>query len=220
MHAFLFIGNRSGREEAIRRKVAALQIQPVDQVILSPIDVHITIDQVRSFQKRIQLMPLVSGVTAGIIEDLSALTDQAAQAILKLLEEPPKHAIFLCGADSTDQLPATIVSRCVTERIPDGSGPQPETATDSMLKILLSGKTSDILSVIGDHTNDREEAKAFARHLLDSARKELVSGANAPDFPVASGRLTSVIRKLLNAQGRLAVNCNPRLVLDNVFLSP
>ncbi|MDF1828014.1 MAG: hypothetical protein P1U39_07015 [Legionellaceae bacterium] len=79
----------------------------------------IKIDQIRSLQSHIYQTPLCSTHRVIIIYPAHELNRAAANALLKILEEPPKHAIFILLAEHLNTLPATIMSRCQRYDVPD-----------------------------------------------------------------------------------------------------
>ena len=70
------------------------------------------IDQVRALAGWISLTPYEARWKVGLIEEADRLTEEAAHACLKLLEEPPEHSILLLTAAGVHRLPSTLVSRC------------------------------------------------------------------------------------------------------------
>lgn len=79
----------------------------------------IKIDQIRSIQANIYQTPLCSKLRVIIIHPAHELNRAASNALLKILEEPPKHAIFILLAEHLNTLPATIMSRCQRYHIPE-----------------------------------------------------------------------------------------------------
>lgn len=69
------------------------------------------IDEMRSLKEGIKLSPTSYRYKVYIIDEAHQLTKEAANALLKTLEEPPEHAIFILATTEYDKLPATIVSR-------------------------------------------------------------------------------------------------------------
>ena len=75
---------------------------------------NISIEQVRDFQQKLSLTSFLNSYKIGIIEEAETLSTEAANSLLKTLEEPtPKTVIILLSA-SISALPATVVSRCQT----------------------------------------------------------------------------------------------------------
>src|SRR3989338_1746555 len=69
------------------------------------------IDEIRSLKEGIRLSPTSYTYKVFIIDEAHQLTKQAADALLKILEEPPAHAIFILATTEYDKLPSTITSR-------------------------------------------------------------------------------------------------------------
>ena len=83
-----------------------------DIVIVEPEGVFIKIDQVRAISRQLKFAPLEGGWRMVIINDAQAMNLEASNAILKILEEPPRRTIFVLTASQTTDLLPTIVSRC------------------------------------------------------------------------------------------------------------
>lgn len=70
------------------------------------------IDDVRALKERINLPPQEGKIAVYILDEVHMLTTEAFNALLKVLEEPPKHVVFILATTEKHKLPATIVSRC------------------------------------------------------------------------------------------------------------
>ena len=71
------------------------------------------IDEIRDLREKIKLAPVSAKFKVYIIDEVHMLTKEAFNALLKTLEEPPPHAVFILATTEADNLPATILSRCV-----------------------------------------------------------------------------------------------------------
>ncbi len=69
-------------------------------------------DDIRALRDTVNFMPAVGKYKIYIIDEVHMLTTQAFNALLKTLEEPPKHVIFILATTEPHKLPATILSRC------------------------------------------------------------------------------------------------------------
>jgi len=69
------------------------------------------IDEIRDLREKVKLSPVSSRFKVYIIDEAHMLTTEAFNALLKTLEEPPAHAIFILCTTELGKLPATIVSR-------------------------------------------------------------------------------------------------------------
>lgn len=71
------------------------------------------IDDIRDLREKIRLAPSFSSYKVYIIDEVHMLTLEAFNALLKTLEEPPEHAIFILCTTNPEKLPDTIISRCM-----------------------------------------------------------------------------------------------------------
>ena len=71
------------------------------------------IDDIRALRETIKLSPVKLKYKVYIIDEVHMLTLEAFNALLKTLEEPPTHAIFILCTTEPDKLPETIISRCL-----------------------------------------------------------------------------------------------------------
>ncbi len=71
-----------------------------------------SIDDIRDLSDKIKFSPTEFRYKVYIVDEVHMLTDQAFNALLKTLEEPPDHAIFILATTEIHKVPLTIVSRC------------------------------------------------------------------------------------------------------------
>jgi DNA polymerase-3 subunit delta' len=84
-----------------------------DLFVLEPDEASvITIDQVRRLQAELPYRPLTSARRIVFIPEAARLNAESANGLLKILEEPPGHAMFLLATSQRDRLLPTILSRC------------------------------------------------------------------------------------------------------------
>ena len=70
------------------------------------------IDEIRQLRERINFAPVDGLYKVYIIDEVHMLTTEAFNALLKTLEEPPKHVIFVMATTEPQKIPETIISRC------------------------------------------------------------------------------------------------------------
>ncbi len=70
------------------------------------------IDQIRDLKEKIEFSPTEGKYKVYIIDEVHMLTKEAFNALLKTLEEPPAHVVFILATTDVHKLPATILSRC------------------------------------------------------------------------------------------------------------
>lgn len=71
------------------------------------------IDEIRDLRDKIRLSPVSARKKVYIIDEVHMLTSEAFNALLKTLEEPPSHAVFILATTEPQKVPATILSRCL-----------------------------------------------------------------------------------------------------------
>lgn len=70
------------------------------------------VDEIRELKNKIKLMPVFCKYKVYIIDEVHMLSTGAFNALLKTLEEPPEHVIFILATTEPQKLPITIISRC------------------------------------------------------------------------------------------------------------
>jgi DNA polymerase-3 subunit gamma/tau len=70
------------------------------------------IDEIRELRERVRYAPLEGRYKVYIIDEVHMLTQEAFNALLKTLEEPPAHTIFVLATTESQKVPLTIASRC------------------------------------------------------------------------------------------------------------
>ena len=71
------------------------------------------VDEMRDLREKVQYPPVAGKFKVYIIDEVHMLTASAFNAVLKTLEEPPRHAVFILATTEPQKIPATILSRCM-----------------------------------------------------------------------------------------------------------
>jgi DNA polymerase III subunit delta' len=101
-----FAGELLGDEGRVERRAHP------DLYVLEPLGDQIRIDSVRELRHDLHMRPFEADRRVYLIFGAHSLNDEAADALLKDLEEPPAYAVIVLVADDLGQLPETIPSRC------------------------------------------------------------------------------------------------------------
>ncbi|GHU97728.1 hypothetical protein FACS1894211_00050 [Clostridia bacterium] len=133
-HAYLFTGSRGvGKTSAAKLFARAINcLRPVNGspcykcaaclATEDPSNVDITeidaasnngVDEIRDLREKVKYPPVAVRRKVYIIDEVHMLTGAAFNAMLKTLEEPPAHAVFILATTEAHKLPATILSRCM-----------------------------------------------------------------------------------------------------------
>lgn len=133
-HAYLFTGTRGTGKTSIAKIFArAINCEhPINgspcgecntcKALLDPSSLDIIeidaasnnrVDEIRDLREKVKYPPVNGRYKVYIIDEVHMLTDSAFNALLKTLEEPPKHVVFVLATTEVQKLPATILSRCL-----------------------------------------------------------------------------------------------------------
>ncbi len=111
-HAYLFCGGRGTGKTTVARIFAHdIGCNPEDIIEIDAAS-NRGIDEIRELRDAVRTAPFSSEYKVYIVDEAHMLTKEAANALLKTLEEPPSHVIFILATTDPEKLPATIVSRC------------------------------------------------------------------------------------------------------------
>ncbi len=133
------------------------------------------VDEMRDLREKVQYPPVAGRYKVYIIDEVHMLTASAFNAVLKTLEEPPAHAVFILATTEPQKIPATILSRCM--RFDFKLIPQRD----------LEGLLKGILQKIGKEYEE-EAVAAIARAGAGSARDTLSIADMCVSY--SSGKLT------------------------------
>jgi len=176
-------GDPCGECESCRRLLAdeSLDVMEIDAASNNGVD------EIRDLRETVKYPPQQGKYKVYIIDEVHMLSASAFNALLKTLEEPPAHVVFILATTEPQKLPATILSRCQRfdfGRIPagqiagrlrqaaEGAG---ATATDSALNMIAraaEGGMRDALSILDmclGYRNDVDEE--LVRNVLGTSDK-------------------------------------------------
>jgi DNA polymerase-3 subunit gamma/tau len=186
------------------------------------------IDEIRDIRDKVRYAPSDVRYKVYIIDEVHMLTTEAFNALLKTLEEPPGHVIFILATTEPHKLPATIISRCQrfdfrqvsleeqTERLLQicrEEGIQAEDDAISYIARLSEGGMRDAISLL-------EQVSAFGdSHITLSAAVDVTGGMAADQFYELAdavkdrnvARIMPLVESLMQA-GKSADKCLENLI--------
>lgn len=202
-HAYLFVGSRGTGKTSVAR-IFAKEIG-VSENDLYEIDAASNrgIEDIRALRDGARVLPFDSKYKVYIIDEVHMLSKDAWGALLKTLEEPPKHVIFILATTEVYKVPETIVSRC---------------------QVFTFRKASDLAS-----KNMILEVAKKEGFELDAGSAELMAILGDGSFRDALGTLQKVLNFSVDPKGKKIskitradvekITGAPKTVLVNDFIS-
>lgn len=175
-HAYLFIGTRGTGKTSVAR-IFAKNIG-VSENDLYEIDAASNrgIEDIRTLRDSVRVLPFDSKYKVYIIDEVHMLSKDAWGALLKTLEEPPKHVIFILATTEVHKVPETIISRC---------------------QVFTFRKASDIASK--NMVLDVAKKEGFE---LENGTAELIATLGDGSFRDALGTLQKVLNFAVDPKGK------------------
>jgi len=122
------------------------------------------IDDIRSLREKIKLAPAKCRYKVYIIDEAHMLTTEAFNALLKTLEEPPAHAIFILCTTEPEKLPKTIVSRCLQIKFQKA---RKDEVVNSLKRVVKGEKLDIEKDVLEEISANAEGSFRDAQKILD-----------------------------------------------------
>ena len=207
-HAYLFSGDRgTGKTSTARIFAREIGCAPEDIYELDAAS-NRGIGEIREIRDSVDILPMSSEYKVYIIDEVHMLTKDAFNALLKTLEEPPKHIIFILATTEKEKILPTIISRC---QVFEFKNPNLELLTELVLNVAKKegreidqdsakfiaekgkGSFRDTLSVL------QKVISIFDKKIEFNKLKEIFGGSNTDfenDFLKALSE--KIKKKLLN----------------------
>lgn len=205
-HAYLFAGSRGTGKTSIAR-IFAKAIGSSDNDIYE-IDAASNrgIDDIRELREAVSSLPFQSPYKVYIIDEVHMLTKEAFNALLKTLEEPPKHIIFILATTEIDKLPETVVSRC---QVFTFKKPSHKVLKELVLSVAkkegfkLEPSSADLIALLGE--GSFRDTQGILQKILSFSKDKKISVeeveqvAGAPRASLVNDFIRSVDGKDLSA---------------------
>lgn len=201
-HAYLFVGSRGTGKTSLAR-IFANSIG-VSQNDLYEIDAASNrgIDDIKELRNGVHVLPFDSKYKIYIIDEVHMLSKDAWGALLKTLEEPPKHVIFILATTELQKIPDTIISRCQVFNF--------KKPTDMVLKkmlidvskkegIELDSGSAELMAILGD--GSYRDALGVLQKVLNFSsgkkikREDVEKIINAPKNILVNDFISAVVEK-------------------------
>lgn len=152
-HAYLFVGSRGTGKTSIARILASRAGCLPEDIYEMDAASNTGVDDMRTLIESVQTLPFSSPRKAYILDEAHMLSKSASNALLKTLEEPPAHAMFILATTESAKIPDTIMSRCQTFTF---KKPSQEVLRELVIRIAkkegftMERSSADLIALLGD----------------------------------------------------------------------
>lgn len=111
-HAYLFAGTRGTGKTSVARIFADAIGTSKNDIYEIDAASNTSVEDIRALNESVFTLPFESKYKVYILDEVHMLSKSAANALLKTLEEPPAHVVFILATTETHKIPETVLSRC------------------------------------------------------------------------------------------------------------
>ena len=173
----------------------------------------LTIEHVRDLRQAVSFQPYQADYSTYVIIRVDEASIPAQNALLKSLEEPPTHAIFLLTATQLEKVLPTVRSRCVIvkgERSGEESAANPDASAVLELLQLKTEQALPRIFELSEKYKDKKMALQFLDEVAGAAHQQIINEPNR--------RLVVLLQNLLSTHSLIQKNVNVRLALEHFLI--
>lgn len=192
-HAYLFSGTRGTGKTSVARILSRSIGTSEEDIYEIDAASNRGIDNIRELREHVSVLPFSSPFKVYIIDEVHMLSKDAWNALLKTIEEPPKHVVFILATTELDKVPETIVSRCQTfsfkkpsreilrkeiERIGKKEGINIDSGASDLIALLGDGSFRDALGTLEkviSASSDKKITRGEVEAITGAPKAELVN---------------------------------------------
>lgn len=203
-HAYLFVGSRGTGKTTVARIFAGEIGVSVNDLYEIDAASNRGIEDIKELRDGARVLPFDSKYKVYIIDEVHMLSKDAWGALLKTLEEPPKHVIFILATTEFHKVPETIISRCqvftfkkpgeavlrkILEDVAKKEGFELDAGSAELLAILADGSFRDALGELQKVLNFSKNKKI--------KREDIEKITGAPKATLVNEFMSSIVEKNL-----------------------
>ncbi|MDO8507751.1 MAG: hypothetical protein Q7S53_04255 [bacterium] len=181
----------------------------------------IKIAEIRELQKSLYLKPYQASHKVAIIEDAHLMTEESANAMLKVLEEPPENSIIILTSPDKKLLPETIVSR--SQIVNFGTAGVLQKTQDSeevyadVMNILDEKPVYEKMAMVQKYSKEKPLSVEFLNVLEGILREAILGKSNLGSY--SEKKIIGVLELVEKSREYLKSNLSCKFVLENLILN-
>lgn len=174
-HAYLFVGSRGTGKTSVARIFASEIGVSVNDLYEIDAASNRGIEDIRTLRDGVRVLPFDSKYKVYIIDEVHMLSKDAWGALLKTLEEPPKHVIFILATTEFHKVPDTIISRCQVFTFRRASDVISKNMILEMVKkegYEMDGGSAELIAILGD--GSYRDAQGVLQKVLNFSKSKKI----------------------------------------------
>ncbi len=225
-HAYLFFGGRGTGKTSVARIVAREIGTHIDDLYEIDAASNNGVDEIRALRDAVHIAPFRSKYKVYILDEVHMLSKPAFNALLKTLEEPPSHVIFILATTEMHKVPETIISRCEVYTF---KKPTQSILTHMVLQtaqaehVTLEPSAADLIALLGD--GSFRDTHGILQKVIHTSKdkkitvEEVERVTGAPNAQLVNQYVESISKKDID-QGLFAINIAVKQNIDiGIFTS-
>lgn len=191
-HAYLFAGTRGTGKTSVARIFASAIGTSKNDICEIDAASNNLVDDIRALNESVFTLPFESKYKVYILDEAHMLSKSASNALLKTLEEPPSHVVFILATTETRKIPETVLSRCevytfkkpsqevlkkVVITVVKKEGYALDDASAELIALLGDGSFRDVLGIVQkilSYSKDKRISEDEVRLVTGAPGVELV----------------------------------------------
>jgi DNA polymerase III subunit gamma/tau len=187
-HAYIFSGSRGTGKTSVARIFAREIGTSANDITEIDAASNTGVDNIRDLNESVNTLPFDSKYKVYILDEAHMLSKGAWNALLKTLEEPPKHAIFIMATTEPEKIPETVISRCQTFSFKKPTQKVLKEVVTAIAKkegFSLEPASADLIALLGD--GSFRDAQSILQKVMGSSK----------DLPAQTGKKISLDEVIL-----------------------
>lgn len=221
-HAYLFAGTRGTGKTSVARIFAEEIGTSKNDIYEIDAASNTSVDDIRSLNESVFTLPFDSKYKVYILDEVHMLSKSASNALLKTLEEPPSHVVFILATTETHKIPETVLSRCETFTF---RKPNEETLKKVVVSVCkkeghtIEDSSAELISLLGegsfrDTLGIVQKVLAFSKNKnIEEKEVRLVTGAPSVEL------VHSVVSSISEGKLQVGLSAVKKAVDQNIDMS-